>query len=158
MPASVLGKGVSPLQSRKKPSRRTVKYIPESLGAFVAESVTPGALVITDGWLGYSELESLSYQHRIRNIKSRGRPAHKLLPRVHRIASLLKPWLMGTLQGGAHNVIWATIWTNSTFRFNRRTSRSRGLLFYRLMQQAATMRLTPYRNLVGRARSLDHNI
>ncbi|MFH0342468.1 MAG: IS1595 family transposase, partial [Chromatiales bacterium] len=44
-----------------------------------------------------------------------------------------------------------------TFRFNRRTSRSRGLLFYRLMQQAATMLPTPYRNLVGRAKALDHN-
>jgi hypothetical protein len=71
----------------------------ESLRAFVAESVTPGALVITDGWLGYSGLESLGYQHRIKNIKRSGMPAHKLLPRVHRIASLLKRWLMGTLQG-----------------------------------------------------------
>ena len=72
----------------------------ENLRAFVEESVTPGALVITDGWLGYSGLEPLGYQHNIKNIKRSGGPAHKLLPRVHRIASLLKRWLMGTLQGG----------------------------------------------------------
>ena len=35
-----------------------------------------------------------------------------------------------------------------TFRFNRRTSRSRGMLFYRLMQQAVATTSTPYRQLV----------
>jgi transposase-like protein len=129
----------------------------ENLRAFVEESVTPGALVITDGWLGYSGLEPLGYQHNIRNIKRSGGPAHKLLPRVHRIASLLKRWLMGTLQGGVQQRHLDYYLDEFTFRFNRRTSRSRGLLFYRLMQQAATMLPTPYRNLVGRAKSLDHN-
>ena len=130
----------------------------ESLRAFVAESVTPGALVITDGWLGYSGLESLGYQHRIKNIKRSGMPAHKLLPRVHRIASLLKRWLMGTLQGGVQQRHLDYYLDEFTFRFNRRTSRSRGLLFYRLMQQAATMMPTPYQDIVRRAKSFDHNI
>ena len=129
----------------------------ENLRAFVDESVTPGALVITDGWLGYSGLERLGYQHTIRNIKRSGGPAHNLLPRVHRIASLLKRWLMGTLQGGVQKRHLDYYLDEFTFRFNRRTSRSRGLLFYRLMQQAATITPTPYRSLVGRAKSLDHN-
>ena len=36
-----------------------------------------------------------------------------------------------------------------TFRFNRRKSRSRGKLFYRLVQQAAQVDPAPYRAIVG---------
>jgi hypothetical protein len=42
-----------------------------------------------------------------------------------------------------------------TFPFNRRTARSRGLLFYRLLQQAVATDPHPYRELTAAAR-LDH--
>ena len=36
-----------------------------------------------------------------------------------------------------------------TFRFNRRKSRPRGKLFYRLLQQAMTVEPAPYKAVVG---------
>lgn len=36
-----------------------------------------------------------------------------------------------------------------TFRFNRRSSRSRGLLFYRLLEQAVKVRPVPYKRLIA---------
>jgi len=79
--------------------------------------------------LGYTGLESLGYQHEVKNIKRSGEPAHKLLPRVHRVASLLKRWLLGTLEGGVQAHPLDYYLDEFTFRFNRRSSRSRGLLF-----------------------------
>lgn len=138
--------------------RRVEDASAEQLVSFIEDSITPGSSVITDGWRGYAGLEALGYQHTIENIsRSRG-PAHKLLPRVHRVASLLKRWLLGTLQGGVQRRHLDYYLDEFTFRFNRRTSRSRGLLFYRLMQQAVVGPPTAYRNIVGGADSDDHNM
>ena len=76
-------------------------------------------------------------------------PAHVTMPGVHRIASLLKRWLLGTHQGGVSGRHLDYYLDEFTFRFNRRTSRARGLLFHRLMEQAATTGPTRYRDLVG---------
>lgn len=116
---------------------------------FIQKSVSEGASIITDGWPGYTGLESLGYKHAIRNIKRSGVPAHELLPGVHRVASLLKRWFLGTLQGGVQRRHLDYYLDEFTFRFNRRTSRSRGLLFYRLIQQATTTDSTSYRRLLG---------
>jgi transposase-like protein len=109
----------------------------EHLAAFILMSISEGSLLITEGWSGYAGLEGLGYGHAIRNIQRSGLPAHELLPRVHRVASLLKRWFLGTLQGGVQHRHLDYYLDEFTFRFNRRSSRSRGLLFYRLMQQAA---------------------
>ena len=66
------------------------------------------------------------------------RDASKLLPRVHRVASLLKRWLLGTHQGAVAREHLAYYFDEFTFRFNRRTSKSRGKLFYRLIEQAVS--------------------
>jgi transposase-like protein len=121
----------------------------DELLPFIQQSVSEGSRVITDGWSGYAGLEASGYQHETRNIKSSGLPAHELLPRVHRVASLLKRWFLGTLQGGVQHRHIDYYLDEFTFRFNRRTSRSRGLLFYRLMQQAATSSPPSYRSIVG---------
>ena len=63
-------------------------------------------------------------------------PAHHMLPAVHRVASLLKRWLAGTLHDGYTDEYLSYYLDEFTFRFNRRNSRSRGLLWYRLVQQA----------------------
>jgi len=57
------------------------------------------------------------------------------MPRVHRVASLLKRWLLGTHQGGMqeHQLDYLD---EFVFRFNRRSSRSRGQLFLRLLEQS----------------------
>ncbi len=68
--------------------------------------------------------------------------------RMRRIASLLKRWLLGIHQGAVSGKHLDYYLDEYTFRFNRRASRSRGMLFYRLMQQAVTTASTPYRQLV----------
>ena len=72
-----------------------------SLHAFVTDHVEPGARVITDGWQGYQGLEKLGYVHPRRSqraARTRGEDPGALLPAVHRIASLIKRWLLGTHQ------------------------------------------------------------
>lgn len=130
----------------------------ESLLPFVRDAVEDGSIVQTDGWSGYNGLEKFGYMHKVTNIKRSGVQAHKLLPRVHRVASLLKRWLLGTHQGGVQNQQLEYYLDEFTFRFNRRTSRSRGLLFYRVIQQAVSIPPTLYRDMVGGVNSADHNI
>ncbi len=71
-----------------------------------------------------------------------------LLPRVHRVISLLKRWLLGTHQGAIGNEHLDYYLDEFTFRFNRRTSASRGKLFYRLAQQAMQIEPTTYQELI----------
>ncbi len=122
-----------------------------SLQAFVEEAIEPGSLVHTDGWLGYDRLEKRGYRHRITFLKGRRESPADLLPRVHRVVSLLKRWLLGTHQG-AVSVAHLDYYLDE-FAF-RRTSRSRGKLFYRLVQQAVAVEPIPYKRLVA----TDHNM
>ncbi len=80
-----------------------------------------------------------------------GQPARasQLLPRVHRVVSLLKRWILGTHQGAVSHEHLDYYLDEFTFRFNRRKSRSRGKLFYRLVQQAVAVQPAPYKSLVG---------
>ena len=93
----------------------------------------------TDGWEGYEGLKEAGYKHRPRVISGSGKTASTLLPRVHRVASLLKRWLLGTHQGGVSRDHLDYYLDEFTFRFNRRTSRYRGKLFYRLVDQAVAV-------------------
>lgn len=101
----------------------------------IAELVEPGSTVSTDGWRGYSRLKEKGYDHII-TPHSEIEPGDDPTPLVHRIASLLKRWLLGTHQGGQQIEYLPYYLDEYTFRFNRRTSTSRGKLFYRLVQQA----------------------
>jgi transposase-like protein len=107
-----------------------------SLEPFVRDVVEPGASVLSDAWSGLSGLEDLGYDHVVINQSASRHPPHVLLPGVHLVASLLKRWLLGTYQGGVSREHLNYYLDEFTFRFNRRTSRSRGLLFYRLLEQA----------------------
>jgi transposase-like protein len=119
-----------------------------SLMPFVEESVEPGSVVRTDGWLGYEPLEKKGYRHRIIFLKGRREQASELLPLVHKAISLLKRWLLGTHQGAVSHEHLDYYLDEFVFRFNRRSSRSRGKLFYRLVQQAVAVDPTPYRSIV----------
>jgi transposase-like protein len=130
----------------------------DDLLPFVQSVVQPGSEVHTDGWAGYGGLSALGYKHEVTNIKRSGRLAHELLPRVHRVASLLKRWLLGTHQGRVSGEHLEYYLDEFTFRFNRRRSRSRGLLFYRLLQQAVHADPMPYRRVVGGTRKGRHNM
>ena len=82
-------------------------------------------LVHTDGW-EYAGLENKGYRHEVTVLRGKRQSASKLLPRVHRDASLLKRWLLGTHQGAVSHEYLDYYLDEFTFRFNRRTSRSRG--------------------------------
>ena len=108
----------------------------ESLIPFVRDSVEPGSVVHTDGWAGYLPLKAEGYEHDVTVVRGKRKTASELLPRVHRVVSLLKRWLLGTHQGAVSHKHLDYYLDEFTFRFNRRRSGSRGKLFYRLMQQA----------------------
>jgi len=72
----------------------------DSIQPFAEDAIEPGSTVITDGWDGYEWLEAKGYKHKVRTISGSGKTASTLLPRVYRVASLLKRWLLGTHQGG----------------------------------------------------------
>jgi transposase-like protein len=105
--------------------------------------------VRTDGLLAYRELPEHGYLHRVKVIQGSGVHAHVALPAVHRIAALLKRWLLGTHQGSVSAKHLDYYLDEFTFRFNRRASGARGLLFYRLLQQALEVAPAPYRSIVG---------
>ncbi len=89
------------------------------------------------------------YQHQPEPIAPSGQQAHELLPGVHRVASLAKRWLLGTHQGGVKPAHLQAYLDEFTFRFNRRRSRARGMLFYRLLEQAVQAESSTYRSLVA---------
>lgn len=122
-----------------------------SLRAFLADHVEPGATVITDGWMGYHGIGELGYAHDRRSqraARARGDDPGELLPGVHRLASLAKRWLLGTHQGSVDEAHLPSYLDEFVFRFNRRTSRSRGLVFYRVLELAVGHEPVRYRDLV----------
>lgn len=119
----------------------------ESIGPFLKSAIAPGATVITDAWSGYTKGELLDYDHLAFNLSTSADPAHVLLPGPHRVISLVKRWLLGTYQGAVAIAHLPYYLDEFTFRFNRRMSRARGLLFYRLIEQAAAVAHTPTANL-----------
>ena len=115
---------------------------------FIKEAIEPGSTVHTDGWLGYMPVEAAGYDHEVTFLKGKKKTASELMPRVHRVASLLKRWLMGTHQGAVAQEHLDYYLDEFTFRFNRRRSANRGKLFYRLVQQAVAIDPAPYKSLV----------
>jgi transposase-like protein len=128
----------------------------EHLIGFVRHSVEPNSIVRTDGWNVYDTLPDEGYRHDAVSIRATGSLAHVSMPGVHRVASLLKRWLTGTLHYGVSRAHLEYYLDEFTFRFNRRNSRARGLLFYRLLQHGVATDPHPEATLVGG--SLDHHI
>ena len=121
----------------------------DSLSPFVQAVAVPGSTIHTDGWSGYARLPTLGYQHQVTVISGGFDPAHVVMPRVHNVASLLKRWLMGTHQGGIQDQHLDYYLDEFTFRFNRRRSQARGLLFHRLAQQAVAVGPAPYHQIIA---------
>jgi len=135
--------------------RQVVDKTKESLLAFIRDEVEPGSTVRTDGSLSYITLTGHGYRHHRTVHSGSENPPHVTMPGVHRVASLLKRWLLGTHQGSVQPHQLDYYLDEFTFRFNRRSSRSRGLLFYRLLEQAVVTKPVTYRDIAG---SEKHNI
>lgn len=121
----------------------------KSLLSFIQEVAEPGSTIRTDGWCGYNRLSTLDYKHDVVNVSRSEEMASELLPHVHRIASLLKRWLLGTHQGTVGGKHLDYYLDEFTFRFNRRKSRERGKLFYRLVQQAMQVDPVSWTNIAS---------
>jgi len=121
----------------------------KSLHAFISKSVEKTAEIRTDGWRGYNGLERIGYKHKATKVGASGDPAHVVMPRVHRVASLLDRWWLGIHQGAIHPAHLAYYLDEFTFRFNRRRSKARGMLFYRLLEAAVDCDPVPRKKIIG---------
>lgn len=108
---------------------------------FACATIAPGSTIHTDGAYTLRRLGTLGYTHSFVTTnnfltQASNPDLDEVLPGVHLVSSLLKRWLAGTLQYGVSHELLAYYLDEYTFRFNRRNSRARGMLFYRLLQQA----------------------
>ena len=106
----------------------------ESLEGFIKAAIAKGSGLVTDQWKGYNGVRALGYGHK--KVDGEVVGIDEVVPRVHRVASLFKRWLMGTLHGRFETKYLDRYLEEFTFRFNRRTSNYRGLLFYRLLENS----------------------
>lgn len=117
--------------------RRVADAAATSLLAAVHAGVEGGSVVRTDGWSSYAALPATGYKHLV--VRQAAEVGENLLPLVNRVAALVKRWLQGTHQGAVRASHLDYYLDEFTFRFNRRTSRSRGTLFFRLVHQAVAV-------------------
>jgi transposase-like protein len=142
--AQIDGRGIGRIQLRRISAASASPLV-----AFVKHAVEPGSVVITDGGEAYEGLKHEGFKHRPRVINASSKTASGLLPRVHRVASLLKRWLLGIHQGAVSREQLDSYLDEFTFRFNRQTSGYRGKLFFRLVAQAVAVEPAPYSRLVA---------
>jgi transposase-like protein len=133
------GRGVGRIRMRQIGEATKAK-----LHGFIAQAVEPGSTIRTDGLHAYMGLEGYTHDRQVQRDQL---PDEHLLPAVHRVVSLLKRWLLGTHQGSIRQNHLDYYLDEFTFRFNRRKSKSRGKLFYRLAQQAVQVGPCPLASL-----------
>ena len=124
-----------------------------NLLSFVQDCVGPAASLHTDGSQTYRIFEQHGYRLDQTVHLTSGRQAHETMPGVHRVAALLQRWMMGTHHGAVQPAQLDYYLDEFVFRFNRRTSNSRGLLFYRLLEQAVLTAPVTYDDIVKTAKS-----
>jgi transposase-like protein len=133
--------------------RTRMRHIPDASGTslipFIQDSISTDATLVTDGWSGYSKVGDFGYAREIKNLSNSDDFAHVHMPGVHRLASLLKRWILGTHQGSVSDMHLQAYLEEYTFRFNRRTSRSRGLVFKRLVEHLLATKPITQTDIVG---------
>lgn len=135
--AEVRGEGIGRIRLQRIPDSTE-----PSIGAFVRKTVAAESTLVSDGSHAY---KNLGYRHERHVLQNHGREASTaMLPRVHRVASLLKRWLLGSYQGRVSKKQLDHYLDEFAFRFNRRASPQRGMLFYRLIQQCLAVPPAPY--------------
>jgi len=144
--AEARGQGIGRIRLRRVPRATSA-----ALQGFVITEVARGSVVCTDGWDSYRGLDRAGYQHRVVEMASASVGTHPL-PCVHRVSALLKRWLLGTHQGAVSPAHLDAYMEEFAFRFNRRTSRYRGRLFFRLAQQSVVKTPRTYRATIQHVR------
>jgi len=142
------------IKDHKGFGRVRMRHIPDASGdsliPFIKDSVSPDATLVTDGWRGYNRIsDNNEYTRVIKNISDSDDFAHVLMPGVHRLSSLLKRWILGTHQGSVSGIHLQAYLEEYTFRFNRRNSNSRGLVFKRLIEHALLSKPITQADIVG---------
>ena len=140
--AEVRGRGIGRIRLRQM-----TRQSKEQIMAFIKEVIAPGSDLMTDGWVGFRDLVEMGFTHRP-IVEEEEKDLDWVLPRAHRVAALLKRWLLGIHQGRVEQKQLDYYLDEFVFRFNRRSSRSRGRLFYRLMQQAVAAKPIRYRDVI----------
>lgn len=139
----------------KKLGRIRIYQIPRAtiaiINKIIPEMIEPGSTLITDGWSGYREIHKFGYKHKVLTYKEEGNG--RFLPGVNIVMSLLKRWIMGTHQGAVRRSHLDYYLDEFVFRFNRRTSQSRGKLFYRMIQQAVQIEPVTNKNISKRSKN-----
>lgn len=145
-------KGLGKKSKRWKLGRTRIQVVPDvkakTLLDFVEDTCEQGSMIYTDGLSAYKNLPSRGFTHKPGAVSQGDDPAHVVLPAVHRVASLVKRWLLGTHHGGIGAQHVEAYLDEFIFRFNRRQSNARGLLFYRLLQNAVVVRKLDYDTIV----------
>lgn len=143
--AEIRGEGIGRIRLQRINDNSTQSLVP-----FVRGCVAQGSTVVTDGWWPYVSLPKHGYIHKPTVLDGKGREASKaVLPRVHRVASLMKRWMLGMHQGRIVGDKIEPYLDEFAFRFNRRTSPTRGQLFSRLMEQCVIHGPTTYKQITG---------
>jgi len=138
-PVAVACKVVSPTAMGRIRLARLPDASALAIAAFLEHNVQPGSVLLSDDWASYgpalAELDGrgLHYTARTTTLSKTESKAHLVHPHVHRVASLLKRWILGTHQGAVTDQHLDAYLDEFVFRFNRRHSRDRGLLFWRLV-------------------------
>ncbi len=137
---------------KKRVGRARIQRIPdasaESLEAWILANIAQGATIHTDGWKGYNSVGSIGYKHW--PCQSATVDPDELLPRINIVTALLKRWLLGTLHGRLEPKHRDNYFEEFIFRFNRRTSKVRGLLFQRVIENSIRVKPTPYKKIIAR--------
>ena len=135
----------------RKTGRVRLAKIPDasgnSLNKFIENNIEKASTIITDEWPSYIELESMGYIHETQKATAMDED-QEVLPNVHRIAALLKRWMLGTHQSYLNKNKLEYYLDEYAFRYNRRTSTSRGLLFLRLIEQAVSESPVSYKEII----------
>ena len=141
------------LLSPKGVGRCRLQIIPntetETLKGFIQKHIKPGSTIDTDGLASYPGATNDEYIHQGTSIKGSGKEANEVLPGVHRVAALVKRWLMDTHQGSFEEDHLQAYLDEFAFRFNRRKSSHRGMLFFRLIEQSVARHPMPFHELVA---------
>lgn len=141
------------LLSSKGFGRCRLQIIPnaetETLKGFIQKHIKSASTIYTDGLVSYPGATKDEYIHQGTSIKGSGKEANEVLPGVHRVAALVKRWLMGTHQGSFEDDHPQAYLDQFSFRFNRRKSTHRGMLFFRLIEQSVVMHPMPFHELVA---------